>query len=154
MDLTFDFPLVLKADGSSSGEGVKIVHTLSEAKRAFKALQSPPHLIRVVKRVLINRDLRWIRPAFERRRSVVNAQEFVAGRDATSLVLAGKARCWRHSILKSSTNNMIMVPASVLRLIENEEIAAATEKLVRRLKHLRACMDLISCWRMTPKNLT
>ena len=37
-----DFPLVLKADGSSSGEGVKIVHTLSEAKHAYKALQSPP----------------------------------------------------------------------------------------------------------------
>ena len=129
-----DFPLVLKADGSSSGEGVKIAHTLSEAKRALRALQSPPQLIRVVKRALINRDLRWIGPVFERRRSVVNAQEFVAGRDATSL-----AACWKGEVLAALHFVVINKqydrgPSSVLRLIENTEISAATERLVRRLK--------------------
>ena len=128
------FPLVLKADGSSSGEGVKIVHTYSEAKRALRALQSPPQLIRVVKRALINRDLRWIRPALERRRSVVNAQEFIAGRDATSL-----AACWKGKVLAALHFVVINKqyergPSSVLRLIENKEINAATERLVRRLK--------------------
>jgi biotin carboxylase len=128
------FPLVLKADGSSSGEGVKIVYTFSEAKRALRALQSPPQLIRVVKRALINRDLRWIRPAFERRRSVVNAQEFVAGRDATSL-----AACWKGEVLAAL--HFVVVnkqyergPSSVLRVIENKEISSATQRLVRRLK--------------------
>ena len=129
-----DFPLVLKADGSSSGEGVKIVHTLSEAKHAFDALQSPPQLIRVVKRALVNRDLRWIRPALERRRSVVNAQEFVAGQDATSL-----AACWKGEVLAALHFVVINKqydrgPSSVLRLIENKEISAATDRLVRRLK--------------------
>jgi hypothetical protein len=128
-----DFPLVLKADGSSSGEGVKIVHTLSEAKHAFKALQSPPHMIRVAKRVLINRDMRWVRPAFERRRSIVNVQEFISGRDATSLVA-----CWKGQVLAALHFEVVNKqyaygPASVLRLIENGEIAAAAEKLVRRL---------------------
>ena len=128
------FPLVLKADGSSSGEGVKIVHTHSEAKRALRALQSPPQLIRVVKRALINRDLRWIRPALERSRSVVNAQEFIAGRDATSL-----AACWKGEVLAALHFVVINKqyergPSSVLRLIENNEINAATERLVRRLK--------------------
>lgn len=127
------FPLVLKADGSSSGEGVKIVHTFSEAKRAFKSLQSPPQLIRVAKRVLINRDMRWIRPAIERRRSVVNVQEFVVGRDATSLVA-----CWKGEVLAALHFEVVNKqyaygPASVLRLIENEEIVAATKRLVRRL---------------------
>jgi biotin carboxylase len=125
--------LVLKADGSSSGEGVKIVHTVSEAKYALKALQSPPHLVRIAKRVLINRDMRWIRPAFERRRSVVNAQEFITGRDATSLVA-----CWKGAVLAALHFEVVNKqyecgPASVLRLIENEEIAAAAEKVVRRL---------------------
>lgn len=127
------FPLVLKADGSSSGEGVKIVHTVSEAKHALKALQSPPHLIRIAKRVVINRDLRWIRPAFERRQSIVNAQEFITGRDATSLVA-----CWKGAVLAALHFEVVNKqyecgPASVLRLIENEEIAAAAEKVVRRL---------------------
>jgi formate-dependent phosphoribosylglycinamide formyltransferase (GAR transformylase) len=127
------FPLVLKADGSSSGEGVKIARTFSEAKRAFRALQAPPLLIRVAKRVLINRDMRLLRPALERRRSVVNAQEFVAGCDATSLVA-----CWKGEVLAALHFEVVKKqrengPASVLRLIEIEEIAAAVEKLVRRL---------------------
>ena len=128
-----DFPLVLKADGSSSGEGVKIVHTLSEARHAYKALQSPPNLIRVIKRVLINRDMRWVRPAFERRRSIVNVQEFIAGRDATSLVA-----CWKGQVLAALHFEVVNKqyaygPASVLRLIEHQEITSVAEKLVRRL---------------------
>jgi formate-dependent phosphoribosylglycinamide formyltransferase (GAR transformylase) len=127
------FPVVLKADGSSSGEGVRIVYTLSEAKRALRTLQAPPQLIRVAKRVLIDWDRTWIRPAFERRRSVVNAQEFVAGRDTTSLVA-----CWKGEVLAALHFEVINKqyergPASVLRLIENEEIAAVTKKAVRRL---------------------
>jgi len=127
------FPVVLKADGTSSGEGVRIAHTLPEAKRDLRVLQNPPPLIRIAKRVLINRDMRWIRPALERRRSVVNAQEFVAGRDVTSLVA-----CWKGEVLAALHFEVINKqhargPASVLRLIENEEIAAATERLVRRL---------------------
>jgi glutathione synthase/RimK-type ligase-like ATP-grasp enzyme len=127
------FPVVLKADGSSSGEGVRIAYTLPEAKRALQVLQAPPQLILVAKRVLINRDKRWIRPAFERRRSVVNAQEFVTGRDVTSLIA-----CWKGDVLAALHFEVINKQrargaASVLRLIENQEIVAATEKLVRRL---------------------
>jgi hypothetical protein len=126
-------PVVLKADGSSSGEGVRIAYTLTEAKSALLALQAPPQLIRVAKRVLIGRDLTWIRSAFERRHSVVNAQEFVTGRDATSL-----AACWKGEVLAALHFEVINKqhergPASVLRLIENEEIATFTKKAVRRL---------------------
>ena len=126
-------PVVLKTDGSSSGEGVRIACTLAEAKRAFCSLQAPPSLIRAAKRVLIGRDMRWIRPAIERRRAVVNAQEFVNGRDATSLVA-----CWKGEVLAALHFEVISKqyergPASVLRLIENEEIDAITRKLVRML---------------------
>jgi carbamoylphosphate synthase large subunit len=127
------FPMVLKADGSSSGEGVRIAYTLTEAKRALRALQAPPQLIRVAKRVLIDRDGTWIRPALERRHSVVNAQEFVTGRDATSLVA-----CWKGEVLAALHFEVINKqyergPSSVLRLIENEEIADVTKKAARRL---------------------
>jgi formate-dependent phosphoribosylglycinamide formyltransferase (GAR transformylase) len=127
------FPVVLKADGSSSGEGVRIAYTLTEAKRALRTLQAPLQLIRVAKRVLIDRDRTWIRPAFERRRSIVNAQEFVTGRDTTSLVA-----CWKGEVLAALHFEVIQKqyecgPSSVLRLITNEEIAAVTKKVVRRL---------------------
>ena len=127
------FPLVLKTDGSSSGEGVRIASTLSEARRAFRTLQAPPQLIRVAKRVLIGHDMRWIKPTLERRRSVVNVQEFVRGRDATSLVA-----CWKGEVLAALHFEVINKeyecgPSSVLRLIERKEISDAAEKIVRRL---------------------
>jgi carbamoylphosphate synthase large subunit len=127
------FPIVLKADGSSSGEGVRIAYTLTEAKRALRTLQAPPQFIRVAKRVLIDRDSTWIRPALERRHSVVNAQEFVTGRDTTSLVA-----CWKGEVLAALHFEVVIKqyergPASVLRLIENEEIADVTKKAARRL---------------------
>jgi biotin carboxylase len=127
------FPLVLKTDGSSSGEGVRIANTLGEARRAFRTLQAPPQLIRVAKRVLIGRDMRWIRPTLERRRSVVNVQEFIRGRDATSLVA-----CWKGEVLAALHFEVINKeyecgPSSVLRLIEKQEISATAEKIIRRL---------------------
>jgi ATP-grasp domain len=127
------FPVVLKTDGSSSGDGVRIAYTLTEAQRDLRALQAPPQMIRVAKRVLIGRDMRWIRLAFERRHSVVNAQEFITGRDTTSLVA-----CWKGEVLAALHFEVIKKqyergPSSVLRLIENEEIAVVTKKAVRRL---------------------
>ena len=127
------FPMVLKTDGSSSGEGVRIANSLSEARRAFRTLQAPPQLIRVAKRVLIGRDMRWIKPTLERRRAVVNVQEFIRGRDATSLVA-----CWKGEVLAALHFEVINKeyergPSSVLRLIERQEISDAAEKIVRRL---------------------
>jgi len=78
------FPTVLKANGTSGGDGVRVVHTLEEAERAFRALQAPPLLARAVKRALGNQDKTLLWPSLLRRRPVVNAQEFVAGREATS----------------------------------------------------------------------
>lgn len=127
------FPFVLKADGSSGGEGVKIVHSLPEALRVFRSLQKGLHWIRVAKRALIDHDMRWIRPALQRRRAVVNAQEFISGRDATSLVA-----CWKGEVLAALhfevvNKQYVNGPASVLRVIEDAGITMAIEKLVRRL---------------------
>jgi hypothetical protein len=127
------FPVVLKADGSSSGEGTKVVRTFGEAERALRSLQHPLHLVRVVKRVLVNQDLRSLRPKLQGRRAVVNAQKFIAGRDATSLVA-----CWEGVVLGGLHFEVINKqytygPASVMRLIENPEIESAIVKTVRRL---------------------
>ncbi len=128
------FPTVLKADGTSAGKGVRIVHTLQEAERAFRDLAAPPFLLRSVKRALVDQDLTLIRPLLLRRRSVVNAQSFVAGREATSLVAS-----WNGTVLAGVHFEVLNKqdstgPASVLRLIEDPEMSKAAEKLVRRLK--------------------
>ncbi len=126
-------PTVLKADGSSGGDGVRIVHTMEEAERAFRALEAPPLLARAVKWALIDQDMTLVWPSLLRRRSVVNAQALVPGREATSAIA-----CWKGTVLAALHFEVLNKaesagPASVVRLIEDTEISAAAEKMVRRL---------------------
>lgn len=127
------FPLVLKANGTSGGEGVRVVRTLDEAERAFHLLQSPPLFARAAKRALINQDLTLVWPAMCRRRFTVNAQTFEPGRDATSLVA-----CWNGNVLASLHFEVVNKctsngPASVVRIIENPDMFAAVKKIAKRL---------------------
>ena len=126
-------PVVLKSNGSSGGEGVRIVQTAEDAIRAFRRLQAPPRLAQGVKRALVDRDKTLIWPSILRSRWVVNAQEFIAGREATSLIA-----CWNGTVLASLHFEVVHKqsssgPATVLRLIDNAEMANATQKMAQRL---------------------
>jgi len=126
-------PTVLKADGTSGGDGVRIAHTLAEAERFFKALQAPPSLARAAKRALVDQDKTLVWPSLLRRRPVVNAQAFVAGHEATSAVV-----CWKGVVLASLHFEVVNKASSrghatVVRPIENVEMSDAAEKMARRL---------------------
>jgi hypothetical protein len=109
------------------------VRTLEEANRGLRALQAPPLLLRAAKRALIDRDFALVWPSLLRRRSVVSAQTFIAGREATSAVA-----CWKGEVLASLQFEVLNKAASsghatVLRAIDDAEMSAAAEKIVRRL---------------------
>jgi hypothetical protein len=126
-------PLVIKADLSSGGEGVKIVRTIEEAQRAFRKLHAPPLLARVAKRALFDGDTTLLGPSLLRRRPVVSAQTFVDGREANTTVA-----CWNGKVLaalhlevvnkKHSTGH-----ATVVRLIDHPEMIRTVETMARRL---------------------
>ncbi|MFZ1159465.1 MAG: hypothetical protein WAO10_16895, partial [Candidatus Sulfotelmatobacter sp.] len=78
------FPAVLKANGTSGGDGVRVVRTVEEAERAFRLLQAPPRFLRAAKHALLDDDLTLISPTVRREKFVVNAQAFVDGKEATS----------------------------------------------------------------------
>ena len=127
------FPTVLKANGTSGGDGVRIVHTLEQAERAFLELESPPVLARAAKRALVDKDKTLIWPFLLRRRSVVNAQSFITGREGTSTIA-----CWRGTVLAGLYFEVLKKansagPATVVRLIENAQMSVAVESMVRRL---------------------
>jgi predicted ATP-grasp superfamily ATP-dependent carboligase len=129
----FGFPLVLKADGTSGGTGVRIAYTHEEARRAFRELQAGPKSsqTRTQRWMKQGKSLLW--PLFRPRRTIVNAQAYVGGNDAISEVA-----CWDGKVLSSLQFQVLSKqyasgPASVLRVIENEEMAIAAEKIVRRL---------------------
>jgi len=128
------FPLVLKADGTSGGDGVRIVQTLAEAEIAYRKLQAPIQLARAAKRAIMDYDRTLVWPSLLRRRRVVSGQSFVAGREATSTVA-----CWQGVVLASLHFEVINKrhqagPATVMRLIDHSEMSAAVEKIARRLK--------------------
>jgi hypothetical protein len=132
-------PLVLKADGTSGGEGVRIVRNASEAESAFHQLQAPPLLARAAKRALLDQDATLLRPSLAREKYIISAQKFVPGTEANSAVV-----CWKGTVLaalhfsvvakKSATGH-----STVVRAIERAEMISAAEKIARRLNLSGLC---------------
>jgi carbamoyl-phosphate synthase L subunit-like protein len=109
------FPALLKADATSGGEGVRIIHRAAEAAPAYVALHR-------------RETGRLPRPA-----RGLQVQRFIEGRDATTSVA-----CWDGQVVASIHAEVVKTmyargPASVLRLIDHPEMQHAAERLVRRL---------------------
>ena len=123
-------PTVLKANGTSGGEGVRVVDTLEEAERAFRALQAPPLLARAVKRALVDQDKSLVWPSLLRHRSVVNAQALLQGTKPLVRSLVGKGTVLASLHFEVINKRRFGGPSSVVRSMENAEMSAAAEKMV------------------------
>ncbi len=126
-------PVVLKSNGTSGGEGVRVAQNEAEAVAAFKRLQAPPRLAQGVKRALLDHDNTLIWPSLLRSGSVVNAQEFIKGREATSLIAS-----WKGEVLASLHFEVVHKlhaagPATVVRLTHNRDMMDATTTMARKL---------------------
>jgi hypothetical protein len=135
----FGFPAVLKADGTSGGEGVKIVHSIPEALRAYKTLHAPLATIMAAKRTFIDRDSNCIVPWLMQHPRQVSIQRFVAGPDATVAVA-----CWQGEALASIDAEVLQTskpkgPATIIRLCRNDERLQAVQKIVRKLGFTGLC---------------
>jgi hypothetical protein len=127
-------PVVIKANGTSGGDGVRIAKTVEEAETAFRKLHAPPLMARAVKHAVIDRDLTLLKPSLMRRRPTVNAQSFVTGHEATSAMF-----CWEGTVLAGLHFEVLQKVnatghATVVKRIEHPEMSAAGAKIARRLK--------------------
>ena len=132
-------PTVLKADGTSGGDGVRIVRTVAAAQQAFHELHAPAFWARAFKRALLDHDRTLIWPSLLRHRPTVNAQALVVGHEATSTVF-----CWKGIVLASLHFEVLRKcnaagHATVVRLIDHPEISTAVEKVVRRMNLSGLC---------------
>lgn len=132
-------PAVLKADGTSGGEGVRIVRTMAEAERAFRTLCAPVHTAIVAKSAFLDGDWNRVLPWLWQHKHVVGIQSFVPGPDANIAVA-----CWRGEVLASISAEVLKTwrpkgPATLLRLIENAEMLETAMKIVRRLNFSGMC---------------
>ncbi|MFI6073677.1 thioesterase domain-containing protein [Actinoplanes sp. NPDC051343] len=124
------YPLMLKTDGSWGGRGVATVRSPDQLAPAWAAMSRPPTYPRAIKRLVVNRDADGLVARLRGRQPVVNAQQYVEGREAIATVacLDGEVRdlvCLE--VLEASAERG---PAAVVRVIEHPGMTAAARALV------------------------
>ena len=129
-----NYPVVLKTDGSWGGRGVAIVREASQLSGAWRTMSNPPAWPRAVKRVLVDREFDSLVARVRRVRPVVNAQQFVEGREAivTVACLDGSVRAL--ACLEVVRSAEARGPAAVVRVIEHPAMAQAARRLVERFR--------------------
>ena len=132
-------PAVLKADGTTGGDGVRVVSTPDEAIRAFQVLNAPLGTALVLKRVVFNEDLDLLVPWLRHRKRTVSVQSFVYGRDAT-IAFA----CWQGNIIASISLEVLQTsyprgPSAVVRVLDDEAMLGMAQKLAKRLRLSGIC---------------
>ncbi len=126
-------PWVLKADGTSGGFGVKIVHAETAARRAAAAMRRPMNIMVALKRAAIDRDCFVFEDLAPRFPPAVIAQEYITGRPANVAVFAFQgevlaAICVEVAVAYSETG-----AATVVRVVESPAMLQAAKALVKRL---------------------
>jgi hypothetical protein len=127
-----NYPVVLKTDGSWGGRGVAVVRDASHLPGAWRTISNPPAFPRAIKRLLFDREVASLVARVRRIRPVVNAQQFVEGREAivTVACLDGKVRAL--ACLEVVRASEVKGPAAVVRVIEHPAMAEAARRLVER----------------------
>lgn len=126
-------PAVLKTDGSWGGQGVAIVHSRDEARRAFECLTARPSLAGALVHALLERDASLFARALRGPPRRVTVQTFVAGLPANRAVA-----CWQGRVLAGTSVAALQTqhatgPATVVQVIDHPEMAEAAQRLVQRL---------------------
>jgi len=130
----FGLPLILKADGTSGGQGVRVLTQTYGADKIWSALRAPIGFARLVKRVIFDSDWNQILPFLRRETRVINAQSLISGTEANNVVA-----CWQGEVLACISFEVVSVwyphgPSSVVRVINDPVMEEASRKVIKRLK--------------------
>ena len=126
------FPLVLKQDGSSGGQGVRIVSNAADAEQSFVELRTSAGPRAAVKMALKKLDLSYLDGLY-RNRPAISLQEYIVGRPANRAVV-----CHRGEVLAGLSVEALQTahatgPATVIRVIDSLEMSNAAARMVRHL---------------------
>lgn len=120
------FPAVLKADESWGGDGVIIVHSLDEARVAYRKLANPVSRLRSLVRAVRRRDAHFVLAAMAPKSRSVSVQRFVKGQLGAAAFATRKgkvAASFCYAILESHEAGM--GPPKLVRRIDCPEIDEA-----------------------------
>ena len=125
---------VIKIDGESGGNGVRITNSLQESRTAWRDLRTAGGFATACKRLTIDRDPLALWQRRQRPMREVTLQEFIPGRPANSMLV-----CWRGELLSMVSVAVVVAQgptgaATVVRVIQNDSMKRAAELVVSRLQ--------------------
>ena len=129
----FQADAVLKRDGTWGGSGVIIVRSLPEALTAFRKLREPIGAGMAWKRWLVNCDPLAIWSWRRQEASSITMQEFIPGHPANAMIACCQGEVLGIISVEVLTTLGATGAALVVRLIQNEEIQEAAQRVARQL---------------------
>jgi glutathione synthase/RimK-type ligase-like ATP-grasp enzyme len=126
------YPILVKADGTCGGRGVRLVENEGEARDAIAELSLPIDWPDRVKRLIAKSN--GILRIGSRRHRTVCLQEQVPGRSANRAVVCHEGRVLAGVSVEALETQHEFGPASIVRLIEHPEMTAIANTLVERLQ--------------------
>jgi hypothetical protein len=127
------FPLVLKADSTAGGRGVRIAQNLSEARAWWSRLHRPLSLPRSVWRWIRWNEWTHFRPWLKRRMRGVTAQRYQYGAERTAMAVAHKGELQAFVCFEVAQTSKFCGPSTVLRVVDDPVMVAAMRAVLRRL---------------------
>ena len=135
------FPVVLKTDGSWGGRGVAIVNDRPGAIRAWRRLARGPSPLSTIRRAIVNGNPNGLRYLWHRRRPCINAQAYVAGRDANVALAVKDGRVLAAVAVEVLATTCRNGPARIVRVIDHPGIVMAATKIMEQL-HLTGLVGI------------
>jgi ATP-grasp domain len=126
-------PVVIKADGTWGGRGVRIAHSATEAEFRFLELTQPGSVTELIKRILLNRDRDWELLDWKRSRPAVIAQSLIEGRPANCAVVCAQGKILAGIAVEVVRAQGSTAPATLVEVVEGAEMLLAAERIARRL---------------------
>jgi hypothetical protein len=127
------FPLVLKADSTAGGRGVRVANNIAEANAWWRRLHRPLSLPRSVWRMLKWKEWTHFRPWFKRRMRGVTAQRYQYGGERTAMAVAHKGELKAFVCFEVAQTSKYLGPSTVLRIVEDPAMVAAMGAVLCRL---------------------
>lgn len=126
------YPVLVKADGTCGGRGVRLVENEGEARDAITEFSLPTRWPERVKRV-VTKSIGLLRIGFGHHRTVC-LQEQVRGRPANRAVACHEGRVLAGVSVEALETLHEFGPASIVRLIDHPEMATVADTMVERLQ--------------------
>ncbi len=130
----FPSKAVLKVDGESGGNGVRICGSLDEAMAAWRELSRPRGKLKAWKRLIVDRDPLTLWQQRLPSKPEISIQQFIAGRPANCMMV-----CRGGQVLSLVAVIVVVAEGSVgastiVRVVQNEQMSRAAELITSKLQ--------------------